>query len=184
MQTEFKNLPRWDARFLGLTCSIAAWSKDDKKVGCVLIRDRRILATGFNGLPRGMRDDPARIEQKPFKRLCTVHAEANAIAFAADSGTSVRGADCYCTHPPCSQCAAALVQAGIKRVVHFDISMSHWWRESLEVSKTIFDECGVDVVAVAPMDNVYKAKRRRKAINFPVDIEPSVEANLAQFFGG
>ena len=97
---------------------LASWSKDPKrKVGCVIIDDdKNQLSGGFNGFPRGISDDE-RLLNKPVKLQMIVHAEANAVAAAARNGHSLKGSTAYVTSRPCCQCAALLIQAGVKRVV-------------------------------------------------------------------
>ena len=107
-------------------------------VGAVIVRDRRIISTGYNGAPPGMPhcedvgceinalEDLARIgaqlQGQEFDSLgCqrTIHAEANAIAFAAAEGISTRGAIMYCTHSPCKRCAMEMISAGIMEFRYF-----------------------------------------------------------------
>lgn len=100
-------------------------------VGCVIARDRRIIATGYNGAPAGMPhcthklDTFNAVEIDPYQwprseRGCrvSVHAEANAFAFAARHGLSTDGADLYTTLSPCYECSKLIVNAGIVRVVY------------------------------------------------------------------
>lgn len=91
-------------------------------VGSILIRDRRIVATGYNGAPPHLPhcidvgcDVPPDNEDAGCQRA--VHAEANVIAFAARTGQGTEGSDLYCTHGPCFRCAQLIVCAGIERVV-------------------------------------------------------------------
>jgi dCMP deaminase len=84
------------------------------KVGCVISRDGRILVQGYNGAPAGMPhcDYPHEPED-----CLAVHAEANAIAFAARWGVMLEGAMLTCTHQPCLNCARLIINAGISRVI-------------------------------------------------------------------
>lgn len=97
------------------------------KVGAVLARDGRVLSTGYNGAPSGLphcahpthETDP--ISKAPSSvDTCgsSVHAEANAVAFAARNVVPVDGATLYCTHAPCLQCAFLIINAGVSRVVY------------------------------------------------------------------
>ena len=99
------------------TCSRA-------QVGCVVALDGRILATGYNGAPRGMAhcDHPDGVpsSQRPADAtMCqtSVHAEANAVAFAARNGVSLDGSTVFTTLSPCNTCAQLLVNVGTRRVV-------------------------------------------------------------------
>lgn len=96
------------------TCSRAS-------VGCVVALDGRICATGYNGAPRGLphcehaRDEPSTADAPTCRTA--VHAEANAVAFAARNGVALVGATLYSTTAPCLACAMLVVNAGISRVV-------------------------------------------------------------------
>lgn len=86
-------------------------------VGAVIARDARVLSTGYNGPPAGMEhcahSDP-RWDESPCQ--LAVHAESNAIAFAARFGTPTNGTELYVTHSPCVQCAKLIINSGITRV--------------------------------------------------------------------
>jgi dCMP deaminase len=121
-------------------------SKDPStKVGAVLVRpDRTIAAVGFNGFARGVVDHEERYADRPTKYEMVVHAELNALLNARES---VAGHTLYVTPlPPCSQCAAAIVQQGLKRVV---IAMKKdlplVWADKWKTSKTMFNEAGVAI---------------------------------------
>ena len=98
---------------------ISTWSKDTStKTGALVVGpDREIRATGYNGLVRGVDDNiPERME-RPTKYDFFEHAERNAIYNACLTGTSLKGCTLYATHSPCTDCARAIIQAGIKTVV-------------------------------------------------------------------
>lgn len=94
-----------------------------KKVGAVIARDGRILASGYNGQPRGI-DNCCEIVNAENGKLTTkdtvVHAEMNALLFCAKYGIAIDGADLYITMCPCQKCASAIIQAGIKQVYFLD----------------------------------------------------------------
>lgn len=107
----------WDSRFLSLAKLVAGWSKDPRtQVGCVIVRpDRTIASLGFNGFPRGIEDLPELLADRPFKHKVVIHAEENALLHCREN---VAGYTCYVWPvPPCSRCAAKLIQVGISRVV-------------------------------------------------------------------
>lgn len=134
---------KWDRRLLELAAFVAGWSKDPStKVGAVIAdHNNRIVAMGYNGPPRGTSDDE---RSREHRLMCTIHAEENALLFAR---TSVVGMTIYVTRPPCANCAAKIVQAGIARVVTIKppADFIDRWAESLVVSGEILDEAGVKV---------------------------------------
>jgi dCMP deaminase len=137
---------KWHSRFLELTDVIASWSKDPSRgVGAVIVSPaRQILATGFNGLPRGLADTPDRLE-RPVKYEIVVHAELNAIIQCARNGISPIDCTLYSSFSPCVSCAVAIAQAGIKHVVTYDLNESDArWVESIEKSLTVFEELGIE----------------------------------------
>lgn len=137
----------WDLRFLDLAKHISAWSKDPStQVGAVAVRDRRILATGYNGFPRGVADLPGRLQDRNEKLMRTVHAEANIVAQAARNGVSLDGATVYVwPFLPCSSCGTLLIQAGVKRVVAPDMPIPDRWVDSFEMSRSMFKEAKLEL---------------------------------------
>ena len=144
---------KWQRRFFDLAALVAAWSKDpSSQVGAVIVDDRkRIVSVGFNGLPIGVDDTEDRLNRCEIKYELIVHAEANAILTAQ---RSVAGCTIY-VHPylPCSRCAGAIIQAGIKKVVVEDRPIPERWRENFMLSKTILEEAGVEVEIVPCPEN-------------------------------
>jgi dCMP deaminase len=135
---------KWDTRFLELARVVGSWSKDKTKVGCVIIApDLRIVGCGFNGFPRGCDDSPELYADREIKLRRVVHAERNALLFAC---RSVDGCTVYTSSlPPCAQCAAMLIQAGITRVVSPKPSreIAERWREDLAEAARMYGESGV-----------------------------------------
>ena len=116
-----------------LTEQVATWSscsKSDRQVGAVIVKNKRILTTGYNGAPEGVVSCKEKGECLRVKlgiasgtrhELCyAVHAEQNAIIQAARLGIVLEGATLYCTHQPCVICAKMIINAGIKRIVYKD----------------------------------------------------------------
>ena len=137
----------WDLRFLELAKSLSNWSKDPStKVGAVAVKDRRILGTGYNGLPHGISDLPGRLLDRQEKLLRTVHAEANIIAHAARNGVVLAGSTVYVwPFLPCSNCCTLMIQAGVARVVAPDFPIPDRWEESFKMSQSMFDEARVEL---------------------------------------
>ena len=124
-------MDKWDKRFMEMAHVIAGWTScymEGRSIGCVIVKDKRIMTTGYNGAPAGLRT--CRERQECMRRklgiasgtraeLCyAIHAEQNAIIQAAKLGIEISGATLYCTHQPCILCAKMIVNAGIVRVVY------------------------------------------------------------------
>jgi dCMP deaminase len=121
--------PSWDQYFLTITRQVAERSTCTRaKVGAVIVRDKNILATGYNGAPAGLphcldvgclvytsRTPSGEVEENCFR---TIHAEINAIAQAAKNGANIRDADIYITHTPCIHCLKVLINTGIRRICY------------------------------------------------------------------
>ncbi len=119
----------WDQYFMTITQQVAERSTCNRaKVGAVIVRDRNILATGYNGAPVGMphcteagcliyesKTPYGEVEQNCFR---TIHAEINAIAQAAKNGSNIKDSSIYVTHTPCIHCIKVLVNTGIKTVYY------------------------------------------------------------------
>lgn len=120
--------PGWDVYFMKIATLVASRSTCvRRRVGAVIVLEKRLLTTGYNGAPRGVPhcfDLPGGclrasrgIPSGERQELCRgLHAEQNAILQAAAFGVSLKDADCYCTHQPCVTCAKMLINAGIKRI--------------------------------------------------------------------
>ena len=119
--------PSWDEYFLKMTLIVAERSTClRRQVGAVLVRDKRILATGYNGAPKGLPHcaevgclrDELNVPSGERHELCrALHAEMNALLQCAVHGISTEGSTLYGTNQPCSLCAKMLINAGVRRVV-------------------------------------------------------------------
>ncbi|NLG27233.1 MAG: cytidine deaminase [Chloroflexi bacterium] len=119
--------PSWDEYFVEIARQVASRSTClRRQIGAVIVRDKRILCTGYNGPPRGLPhcDETGCLRQQlgipSGQRLdiCrALHAEQNAIVQAALHGVSIEGATIYVTHQPCYTCAKMIINAGITRIV-------------------------------------------------------------------
>jgi len=121
--------PSWDQYFLTITRQVAERSTCLRaKVGAVIVRDRSILATGYNGSPAGLphcteagcliyesKNPDGEIELNCFR---TIHAEINAITQAARNGAAIRDADIYVTHTPCIHCLKVLINTDIRTIFY------------------------------------------------------------------
>lgn len=112
----------WDEYFMKIAQQAATRATCDRKhVGAVIVRDKAILSTGYNGSIRGLPhcDDVGHMMDNGHC-IATVHAEANAIIQAAKNGTAIDGADIYVTASPCWNCFKLIVNSGIKRIVFLE----------------------------------------------------------------
>lgn len=133
----------WTPYLYGFAQHAATKSKDSTQVGAVLVHDRRVLLSAYNGPPVGVYDTKER-RQRPTKYLFASHAEANLVAFAARSGIKTEGCTVYVTHHPCSACARSLIQAGIACVVAGDGTTSMSGKE-FDAAAAMFREAGVEI---------------------------------------
>lgn len=143
--------PSWDEYFLGITQQVARRSTClRRQVGAILVRNKRILSTGYNGAPKGIKHcEEAGCIRKELNvpsgerhELCrALHAEMNALLQAATFGVSTEGSTLYATIYPCSLCAKMAVNAGVKRIVTIGDYPD-------KLAKEILDEAGVTVDVV------------------------------------
>lgn len=120
--------PSWDEYFMEITRLVARRSTClRRQVGALLVKDKNILATGYNGAPSGVAHcldvgclrERLAVQSGERHELCRgLHAEQNAIIQAAKHGTNISGATLYCTTMPCSICSKMLINAGILRIVY------------------------------------------------------------------
>ena len=137
---------KWDMRFMQLAKHISSWSKDPStKCGAVIANKKRLVSFGFNGFASGVDDDNDKYKDRDFKLAIVVHAEVNAVLFAKGM---TEGCTLY-TYPftCCSNCAAIMIQAGIKRcvsIVESEDVLSRW-SISLNHTKNMFKEANIDL---------------------------------------
>jgi len=133
----------WNTYFMNMAQAAATRSTCNRKhVGAVIVRDKSILSTGYNGSVRGMphcTDVGCDIENDHC--VATVHAEANAIIQAAKHGVCIEGADIYVTASPCWNCFKLIVNSGIKRIFYGEFYRDE---KSLEVA----EQCGIELISM------------------------------------
>jgi len=136
----------WHQYFMTITRQVAERSTCNRaKVGAVIVRDKNILATGYNGAPAGMphctdvgcliyqsKTPDGDIEENCFR---TIHAEINAIAQAAKNGATIKDAAIYITHTPCIHCLKVLVNTGIRNIYYEIPYKLHALEELLQATK-------------------------------------------------
>lgn len=135
-------MSKWDKRFLTQAMLVSSWSKDPKhKVGAIIVdKCNRQISMGFNGPPRGVIDTGL---HHRIKVMRTIHAELNAIL---NSNVSLEGCTMY-IYPfsPCAQCAAAIIQKGITRIVYSRTCNLKTWEASQKEAFIMFKEAGVKI---------------------------------------
>lgn len=141
--------PSWDEYFLEITKLVAKRSTCLRRaVGALLVKDKRIIATGYNGVPRGLRHcaetgclrERLGIPSGERHEICRgLHAEQNAIIQAAVHGVSIEGAVLYCTNQPCVICSKMLINAGIPRV-----KIESGYPDELSLS--LLKEAGIELI--------------------------------------
>lgn len=145
---------RWDELFFNVIKEYRAKSKDPSSQFAAIIvnSDNNPVSFGFNGFPRKVDDSPERYANRDLKYKMVVHAEANAICAAAAKGDSTDGCRIYIDSWPCSTCCGMIIQAKIKEVIlngdseiHNNATFQERWKESIEVTKTMLREAGVNV---------------------------------------
>ena len=146
--------PPWDEYFMSIAQLVAGRSTCLRRsVGAVIVKDRRILATGYNGAPAGLPhcEETGCIREKlnvphgERHELCRgIHAEQNAIIQSANYGTGISGSAIYTTHHPCSVCAKMIINAGIKRVISADGYPD-------ELASELLAQAGIPVVALGDL---------------------------------
>lgn len=145
-------MDKWDKRFMDLTKTISKWSscyKENRSIGAIIVKNKRILTTGYNGAPAGIKSckekgeclrQKLNIPSGKQHELCfAIHAEQNAIIQAAKLGVSIEGATLYCTHQPCVICSKMIVNSGIIKVIYEQPYPD-------DFTSQIFDEAGVELV--------------------------------------
>ena len=148
---ELNKMDKWDRRFMEMAGVIASWAscyKQNRKIGCVIVKNKRIMTTGYNGAPAGVKTCVERGECLREKlgipsgtqhEICyATHAEQNAIIQAAKLGVSIDGATLYCTHQPCTICTKMIINADIKKIIYKEGYPD-------EFALKIMDEAGIEI---------------------------------------
>jgi dCMP deaminase len=141
--------PAWGQYFMEITQLVAKRSTCVRRsVGAVIVKEKRILSTGYNGAPSGIKHcidigclrEKLKIESGQRHELCRgIHAEQNAIIQAAYHGVSIKGADLYCTNLPCIICAKMIINAGLTTIYY-----AAGYADDL--SKDMLNEAGINLI--------------------------------------
>ena len=148
---------KWHNRFLSVAMLVSEWSKDPStKVGAIIVKDKLIVSTGYNGFPPNVEDTAERLHNRDAKYPLTVHAELNAILSA---NQPLKDASIYVTHYPCANCAGAIIQAGISRVFTTkpQAGFQERWLKENENARLMFTEAEVIVREIGEWKSVLVA---------------------------
>jgi len=147
--------PSWDEYFMDITSLVARRSTCMRRqVGAVMVKEKNILATGYNGTPSGITHcdvtgclrEQLNIPSGERHELCRgLHAEQNAIIQAARHGVNISDSILYCTNSPCIICTKMLINAGIRKVVYLQ-----GYSDSLSLE--MLDEAGIEALSFAEVD--------------------------------
>ena len=153
MRPSTSHRPDWQTYFIGLAQMVSSRSTClRRRVGALIVKENRILSTGYNGTPTGIRHclergclrDELKIPSGQRHELCRgLHAEQNAIIQAAYHGVSIESGEIYCTNQPCIICAKMIINAGLKKII---IGNSY----PDELATEMLDEAGLKVVVLSP----------------------------------
>ena len=135
----------WDEYFLHLAQVVATRSKDPStQVGAVIVQDKTIISTGYNGFPRGVNDNIEERYDRPLKYIWMCHAEENALLNAAREGIKVEGGTIYVTPlSPCMRCARGIIQSGIKEVVYSQPHTNPRMNDELVSARAMLNQGGI-----------------------------------------
>ena len=146
-----KKRPPWELYFMDIAFLVASRSTCIRReVGALIVKDKRILATGYNGAPTGIKHciDTGCLRQKlnipsgEKHELCRgIHAEQNAIIQAALHGVSIKGAVFFCTNQPCSICTKMIINAGIKKI-YYSVAYSD------PMADEMLKEAGIELIRI------------------------------------
>jgi len=141
--------PSWDQYFMDITKVVATRSTClRRQVGAVIVKGKRLLTSGYNGAPQGLRHcgeagclrTVRAVPSGERHELCRgTHAEQNAIVQGALYGVAIEGATLYCTHQPCTSCTKMIINAGIRRIVYL-------YPYPDELAQELLAEAGIECV--------------------------------------
>lgn len=147
--TEPNNRPSWETYFMDIAILVAKRSTCLRRsVGAVIVKDRQVLSTGYNGAPSGIRHcsvtgcmrEKLAVPSGQRHELCRgIHAEQNAIIQAAFHGVTIKDAWLFCTNQPCSICAKMIINAGLKKIYYLSGYAD-------DMSIEMFEEAGVEII--------------------------------------
>jgi len=143
------NIKDWDEYFFRLMYLVSSKSPDPRtKIGAVLVRDKSIIATGYNGFAKGVKDCNERYKDREQKINFICHAEFNSIVISARFGISTKDCKIYTNGIPCNNCSKALIQGGVSEIIvhkQWPEFTNKNWVESVKISKIMLQESGIPI---------------------------------------
>ena len=137
-------MTKWDERFMKLAYEVSLWSKDPStKVGAILVKDNKVVATGYNGFPQNVADDPKRLNDRPTKYKMIIHAEMNALIQAGNEANESTIYIYGMAGPSCTNCTKHIIQAGVKRIVSRSGERPSRWEEDFTIADNMLEEAGI-----------------------------------------
>ena len=141
----------WHRKYMDLAEKISEWSKDPStKVGAVIVsKEGQILAQGYNGFPRKIKDLKTRLNNRNVKLDYIVHAEMNAIYNSSLSGVSLKNSTLYVYGlPVCHECSKGIIQVGVSTVVIEKNKENVKWKKSCDLAKEILKEASIKIIEI------------------------------------
>jgi len=141
--------PTFDVTCMKQVYLAAERSKDPRtKIGAVLVKDKNVIGTGYNGFARKVLDLPDRYTDRELKYKFVVHAEANSVLTCARLGISTMNSVLYTNGIPCNECMKSIIQGGIIEIIihkQWPEMSSEKWIEAVKISKIMLEETGVKI---------------------------------------
>lgn len=146
---------KWTKHFLRIAAEAGSMSKDPTtQVGAVLVVDRRVVGTGFNGFPSLIRDTQRRLQDRETKLKMIVHAEMNALL---DAGREARGSTLYLhgfQASPCLDCTKHLIQAGVRSIVAYGPPLPERWVKETDEARDLLHEADIDLTVYSATHSI------------------------------
>jgi dCMP deaminase len=141
-------MDKWDIRFIRIAREVSCWSKDPStQVGSIAVKNRKIIATGYNGFPKNIKDRSKDLYDRERKLKLTVHGEMNMIYNAVEHGVKLEGSTVYIWGlPTCEDCWKGLVQTGVSRVVMPNIEFEGGkWKDGCYHAKKFMEISDINI---------------------------------------
>lgn len=147
--------PSWNTWFMKFVYLVSYKSKDTKtKIGAVVVKDKRILSVGYNGMPMGVDDSKKERYERPLKYSVFCHAEVNCLYAASYAGISLKDATLITQSCPCNSCTQGIIQSGIKKIILHQpweiaaailVDKDNPWYKLTKVSEEMLNEAKIEI---------------------------------------